>query len=161
MEVSAMIASRRVARSAVAALVFLAGGCSDDKSPVIVIEGGGFIFNYRIAEVFYGVSVKPMRKLAAGTILEASFENPAGGPPIVVTEPVTGDRVSYGLRTPALSGVKAERDYTVVVVARDRGGQEIGRAERSFRSALDQETNPEKPLTIGPGYTPNPEAQTK
>jgi hypothetical protein len=156
-----MIASRRVALSAVVSLVLLAGGCSDQNSPAIVIEGGGFIFNYRIAEVFYGVSVKPMRKLAPGTVLEASFDNPSGGPPIQVTEPVTGDRVSYGLRTPALSGVKAERDYKVVVVARGPGGQEIGRAERVFRSALDQEMNPEKPLTVGPGYTPNPDLQTK
>jgi hypothetical protein len=146
-----------VAVLALTALLF--AGCDTDKGPPIAIEGGGFIFNYRIAEVFYGVSVKPLRKLQPGTMLEAEFDDPAGGPPIRVSEPITGGKLAYALRTPPLSGVKADRDYRVVVVAKSADGKEIGRAERLFRSSIDQEVNPEKPLTIGPGYTPNPEAR--
>lgn len=154
------MSTTRVAVAALLAfLAVLTAGCEGEKGPPIAIEGGGFIFNYRIAEVFYGVSVKPLRKLAPGTTLEAEFDDPAGGPAIRVSEPVTGDKLAYALRTPPLSGVKSGRDYKVVVVAKAADGKEIGRAERVFRSSIDQEVNPEKPLTIGPGYTPNPEAQ--
>jgi hypothetical protein len=132
--------------------------CSDQNGPAIAFEGGGFIFNYRIAEVFYGVAVKPLRRLDAGTVLVAEFENPAGGKPFTVTEPITGTRTSYGLRTPELAGVKAGRPYRVVVRAVSATGAEIARIERTFTSDLDQEMSPQVPLTIGPGYTPNPAA---
>lgn len=133
-------------------------GCEAPAGPAIAIEGGGFVFNYRIAEVFYGVAVKPLRKLAPGTVLVAEFEDPAGGPDIVVREIVTGGRLSYGLRTPAVSGVRAGRPYRVVITVQAADGTEVGRLERTFTSDLDQEANPVRPLTIGPGYTPNPEA---
>lgn len=132
--------------------------CGEDASrPAIVIEGGGFIFNYRIAEVFYGVSVRPQRKLEPGSTLEAEFENPAGGSPIRVEERITGQRLSYMLRTPPVEGVRAGRDYHVIVRLKAPDGRDLASASRTFRSDLDQEMNPETPLTVGPGYTPNPE----
>ena len=132
--------------------------CSEPSGPAMAIEGGGFIFNYRIAEVFYGVSVKPLRKFEPGTVLVAEFENPAGGAPFVVRETVAGPRLSYGLRTPGVEGVKAGRPYRVVVTVLSPGGTEFGRLERTFKSDLDQDVNPARPLTIGPGYTRNPDA---
>lgn len=133
-------------------------GCSEPKGPAFMIEGGGFIFNYRIAEVFYGVSVKPLRKLEPGSVIVAEFENPAGGAALIVRETIAAHRVSYGLRSPAVDGVKADRPYRVVVTALSPAGVALGRIERTFKSDLDQEVNPEKPLTFGPGYTRNPEA---
>lgn len=130
--------------------------CGEDASkPAIVIEGGGFIFNYRIAEVFYGVSVRPQRRLEPGSTIEAEFEDPAGGPPIRVEEKITGQRLSYALRTPPVEGVRANRDYHVIVRLKAPDGRDLASASRTFRSDLDQEMNPEKPLTVGPGYTPN------
>jgi hypothetical protein len=133
-------------------------GCEAPAGPPIAIEGGGFVFNVRIAEVFYGVAVKPLRKLEPGSVLVATFEDPDGGPDLVVTETVAGGKLSYGLRTPAVTGVRAGQPYRVVVMLIAPGGDKIARLERTFRSDLDQEASPERPLTIGPGYTPNPDA---
>lgn len=148
---------RRAFLAATVGLALLAGGCDGDKGPPIAIEGGGFIFNYRIAEVFYGVSVKPLRRIESGAVLEARFEDPAspGGEPIVVRQPVTGDKLSYALQTPPLRGVKSGIDYKVIVVAMAADGKEIGRVERAFQSQLSQDMLPSRPLTVGPGYEPN------
>lgn len=152
-------------RNAMSVLVMIAlaltaplGGCGDRSGPPIAIQGGGFIFNYRVAEVFYGVSVKPLWRLDPGTVLVAEFEDPAGGPPLVVRETVVGGRLSYGLRTPPLQGVRAGRDYKVVVAALAPDGRKLGRVSHTLRSDLDQEVNPDRPLTVGPGYTQSPDA---
>ncbi len=147
-------------RIALVVLIGLLAGCGDNADrPWIAIEGGGFIFNYRIAEVFYGVSVKPLRSLAPGTVLEGEFENPAGGAPLIVRETINTARLSYAMRTPPLLGVKAGKAYRVEIRVLDVDGAKVlGRVSRTFKSDLDQSANPEKPLTIGPGYTPNPDA---
>jgi hypothetical protein len=140
-----------------AALMWLPA-CDGGDKPWLEIEGGGFIFNYRIAEVFYGVSVRPMRRLAEGTIIEAEFENPSGGPPFVVRETVAGRRLAYSLRSPPLDGVRKDQPYRVVVRVRESGTErELARLEQSFKSDLDQSILPERPLTVGPGHAPNPE----
>jgi hypothetical protein len=136
--------------------------CDDASKPYVEIEGGGFIFNYRMAEAFYGVSLRPMRRLEVGTVLEAEFENPAGGKSYVVRETVDAARLSYMLRTPGLSGIEKDRPYRVEVRVRAPGdGRLLAKYERTFKSDLDQSMLPDKPLTIGPGYTPNPELEGK
>jgi hypothetical protein len=138
---------------------FVLAACDDAAKPPLALAGGGFIFNYRIAEVFYGVSLKPQRRLAAGTVLEGEFEDPAGGPNLIVREEL-GDQPKfiYALQSPALKGVRAGKPYRVQVRVIE-GGKVTGRLERTFTSDLDQETLPAAPLTIGPGYTPNPALQ--
>jgi hypothetical protein len=103
--------------------------------------------------------VKPLRRLPAGATLVGAFDDPAGGPSLIVRLPITGDRLAYALSTPPVTGVKAGRDYRVVVRVEGPDGKEMGRAERTIRSELDQDINPEKPLAVGPLYTPNPEAR--
>ena len=124
------------------------------KAP-LVLAGGGFIFNYRIAEVFYGVSLRPQRRLAAGAVLEGEFENPAGGPNLIVRETIGEPKLLYALQTPPLKGVKAGKPYQVEVRLIE-GGKVTGRVGRTFTSDLDQDMIPDGPLTIGPGYAPNP-----
>lgn len=132
--------------------------CSDTSKPYVVIEGGGFIFNYRVAEAFYGVSLRPMRHLDPGTVLEVLFENPAGGPPFVVRDTVVGNRLTYAMRTPGLKGVKKDHPYQVEVRVRaPKTGNILATYSRDFKSDVDQSVLPEKPLTVGPGYTRNPE----
>lgn len=153
-----MNGSRSMAGAIFGLMVGVLAGCDAPAGPPIAIEGGGFVFNLRIAEVFYGVAVKPLRKLEPGSVLVATFEDPAGGPDVVVKETVGGGKLSYGLRTPAVTGVRADQPYRVVVVLIAPGGSEIGRVERTFKSDLDQKAIPERPLTIGPGYVPDPDA---
>jgi hypothetical protein len=134
--------------------------CEDAGKAPLALAGGGFIFNYRIAEVFYGVSLKPQRRLAAGAVLEGEFENPAGGPNLIVRETVGEPKLLYALQTPPLKGVKAGKPYRVEVRLIE-GGKVTGRVERTFTSDLDQDMIPDAPLSIGPGYTPNPDRPKK
>jgi hypothetical protein len=147
-------------RLAALTLALLVAACEDASKPPLALAGGGFIFNYRIAEVFYGVSLKPQRRIAAGAVLEGEFENPAGGPNLIVRETLGEPKLVYALQTPPLKGVKAGKPYRVEVRLIE-GGKITGRVARTFTSDLDQEMLPEAPLTIGPGYTPNPDLPKK
>lgn len=139
----------------------VAAGCSDPDRPYVEIEGGGFIFNYRIAEVFYGVSVRPLRTLGPGTVLEAEFEDPAGGPALVVRETVGQPRLAYTLHSPPVTGVVKARGYRVEVrVLEAATGKLLSRLETELKSEIDQSIMPDAPLTVGPGYAPNPAART-
>jgi hypothetical protein len=135
----------------------LVAGCSGEPGPAFEIVGGGFIFNYRLAEATAGLVVVPRREFPAGSSVEMTFENPAGGAPIVIAHPASPETRQLDFVTPPLSGVKADRAYLVVVRLLDGQGKELARIEKNFRSQLDQSKLPAAPLTIGPGYTPNPQ----
>jgi hypothetical protein len=134
--------------------------CEDAGKPPLLLAGGGFIFNYRIAEVFYGVSLKPQRRLAADAVLEGEFEDPAGGPNLIVRETLGEPKLVYALQSPPLKGVQAGKPYRVDVRLIE-GGKITGQVGRTFTSDLDQAMIPDAPLTIGPGYTPNPDLPKK
>lgn len=125
------------------------------------ILGGGFMFNYREGEVYYGFTAEVVRPLASGSIIEASFEDPDGGPPLVVKERVSTMTNRYSLRSPPVRGVEADRPYHVAIKVYDREGKElIWQTERDYTSEISDRVVPEKPLTIGPGYHGNPEAMS-
>lgn len=132
------------------------------EKPYVVIAGGGFIYNYRVAEVFYGFTAMIAKPVASGSILVAEFENPAGGEPLVVEERVTARTDRYGIRSPRVSGVKAGEDYEVKVSLYDRTRSElIWSDELSYAAARDDTIVPDQPLTVGPGYDqfPGPAAE--
>lgn len=148
-----MRAQQRTRIRAVMAAVGLAvsatvAGCDDPAQPGLAIEGGGFIFNYREADVTYGIAVKPLRRFAAGTVLEAQFDDPAGGPALTVIEPLHGKALSYALKTPPVYGVKVDTPYKVIVRAKSAAGVELARVERTLRSDLDQSIMPDRPVEI-------------
>ena len=160
-----MVKPRRISAACatvhvVAVTLLLALAACDDagKTPPIAVAGGSFIFNYRDAAATYGITLKLARAMPKGTVIEAEFENPAGGAPVLVRESVVDEQRGYALETPPLSGVVADRDYLVVITLREvAGGREIYRLEHRIRSGLDQSVLPDKPLTVGPGYAPNPD----
>ncbi len=133
--------------------------CGDDPNqPYLAFEGGGFVFNYRTARAFYELNVRPMRTLPPGTALEAEFENPAGPPPIIVSDIVHEAKLRYSFRTPALTNIKKDVTYRAVIRVKDANGVLLGSYSRTFISAADQEMLPAKPWFIGPGYQRDPEA---
>lgn len=136
-------------------LMLALAACSGD-SPYVVVSGGGIIFNYRIAEATAGIVAEVARPLPKGGTVEASFENPAGGPPIVEAKAVTEERRRFSFVTPPLTGIKADTDYQVVVRVLDAGGTELQRTVTKVHSDLDQSILPKAPLTVGPGYARNP-----
>lgn len=133
-----------------------------DQRPYLAILGGGFIFNYRVADVFYGFTADVTRPLPTGSIIEAEFEDPAGGPPHRVRVRVGTDTSRYALRTPPLTGVRAKRPYQVVIRVYDREHAVLlWSTTRSYTSGLEQAVAPERPLTIGPGYARNPAIRSR
>lgn len=157
----ALPSGRALAVAAAAALALLVGiglwlsplGGRGGDGPPLSLEGGGFVFNYRIAEVTYGLVARLEREVPAGTRVVASFENPAGGPPLVVEQTTRPGLAKLMLRSPPVAGVVKDRPYQVVVRLLDpASGEELGRLETSMRSNVDQSVMPERPLTIGPGY---------
>lgn len=152
---------RLVALSLGALAVLLAIGWATrenpESKPYLKILGGGFMFNYRVADLYYGFTAAVQRPLPTGSIIEARFENPAGGPPLVERTRVGTDSVRYSLRTPPLQGVEKDRPYAVAIRVLDREETRvIWQDELSFRSQLDGSVMPERALTVGPGYARNP-----
>jgi hypothetical protein len=61
------------------------------------------------------------------------------------------------LRSPPVRGVEKDRSYKVAVRILDRQEtEELWHDELSFRSQISDTVVPDAPLTVGPGYTPNP-----
>jgi len=93
------------------------------ETPLVKVLGGGFIFNYRIGEVHYGFTAVVQRPLASGSIIEASFEDPGGGPPILVRTRVDARTTRYSLHSPPVRGVEKDRPYEIAVRVTDRGAR--------------------------------------
>ncbi len=130
------------------------------EKPYLKVVGGGFMFNYRIADVYYGFTAVVQRPLPTGTIIEASFEDPGGGTPHVVRERVGGaEATQYSMRSPNVRGVEAGKPYHVAIRVMDREEKGlIWSHEMQFTSQISDSVVPDQPLTIGPGYARNPAA---
>lgn len=149
-----------------AALVLLAGlfavgwATRQDPStkPLLSVIGGGFVFNYRLADIYYGFTAVVERPLESGSVIEARFEDPGGGAAIVVRERVSPMTNKYDFRSPPVRGVRADQPYKVALRVLDRlETRELWGTELAFRSQVSDDNMPEKPLTIGPGYARNPD----
>lgn len=156
----------RLAAAACALLVplFVIGWLTREdpaERPYLKVLGGGFIFNYRVADVYCGFTAAIMRPLPTGSIVEAAFENPAGGPPYIVRERVGGaDMARLSMRSPPLRGVEAGKHYKVALRVLDREETQIvWSRDLTFESNISDAVVPEQPLTIGPGYARNPASQ--
>ena len=130
------------------------------ETPYLRIAGKGFLFNYRIAEAYCGFTAQLMRPVADASVIEARFEDPAGGPPIVVSERLWPASRQYAIRTPGLTGIRKDRPYAVTVRLLE-GWEHKPIFETAFTitSSLDGSVLPKVPLTIGPGYARNPAAE--
>ncbi|MDJ0942578.1 MAG: hypothetical protein QNJ30_03900 [Kiloniellales bacterium] len=153
-----------------ALLVLLLAGCGEDQGPQVEFVGGGFILNYRQAEMTYGFVARIKGEPPEGSVLEAVFEDPAGGPPIVIRQKVLPTRRSYTFETRPVEAVRKDRDYQVelrLLAPVESGERVIAQESRSYRSQLDAEILPEQPLAVGPGYhrpdgsVPTPESQER
>lgn len=152
-----------VGASVLLALLFAIGWWTREDpadKPYLRILGGGFIVNYRVADVYYGFSAIVQRPLPTGTIVEAAFENPEGGAPFIVRQRMGGPEMTqFSMRSPPVKGVRAGQPYTVSIRILDRTeSQVLWSYRQEFRSQVGSDIAPDKPLTIGPGYTPNPAA---
>src|SRR4029079_737096 len=91
--------------------LWMLSGCDNPQGPEASFAGGGFVFNYRVGQAYYGVVVKTEGTLPQDAVIEGQFENPAGGNPVVVQVKAASDQRKYLLRTPPLQGVKKKRAF--------------------------------------------------
>lgn len=160
---SRLFTLRRLIGSAIAlVLVLLAIGWLTREDPALKpylkIAGSGFLFNYRIADVTYGFTAVVVRPLPVGSIIEASFEDPAGGADHVVAKRVGTDTVRYGFQSPSVRGVASGVPYQVSIRVIDREGTIVlWRHAFHIKSQISDKVVPEEPLTVGPGYAKNPQ----
>jgi hypothetical protein len=128
------------------------------ETPYLRIAGAGFMFNYRIADAYYGFTAQVMKPVKNASVIEARFEDPAGGRPIVATEKLWPKTRQYDLRTPPLHGIEKDRPYHVTVRLLQQGdGAVLFEDAFTVTSSLSSAVMPSAPLTIGPGYTKNPD----
>lgn len=127
------------------------------ETPMLKIAGAGFMFNYRVADAYYGFTAYLMKPVRNASVIEARFEDPAGGPPILVSTRIWPDSRQYGVRSPNLTGIRRGRPYRVDIRLLD-GIERVPVFETSLavKSDLDDAVMPKEPLTIGPGYAKNP-----
>lgn len=134
----------------------LLSGCGEDpNAPYLEFQGGGFIFNYRVGEAFYGFVAKPLRDIPLGTTIVAEFEDPAGGPPLTVKHAAKANLIQYSFRTPGVKKVQKEKPYLVTIkLVSDASGDILAEYKQEYKSSIDQAALPDNPLTTGPGYHP-------
>jgi len=144
--------NRRHSLLALAALGLAACG---EEQPYFSFAGGGFIFNYRLADHYYGFVLRRKKAAPAGSRLEVVFELP-GGAEKTETMAVEQNRLDYLFRTPPLTGIERGHAYRARVRLIDAQGAELARYDKSFTTDVDQSTLPQDPLVVGPGYQPAP-----
>ena len=125
--------------------------------PYLKIAGAGFIFNYRVADAYYGFTAVVQKPVRNYSRIEAEFEDPAGGPPHRVTARLTPRSSRFGLRSPPLRGIEANRPYHVSVrLVQNGDGAGLFRETFTVSSKISDRIVPPEPLTVGPGYARNP-----
>src|SRR5690606_34085034 len=91
------------------------------EKPYLKILGGGFIFNYRVADVYYGFTAVVQRPLPTGSVVEAAFEDPGGGAAHLVRQRIGGpEMVRFAMRSPPVRGVETGKPYHVAIRILDR-----------------------------------------
>lgn len=143
--------------AALAAMLAL-GACRDaGEGDYLAVSGRIFVFNYRIAQATYLLTLAKRRPLPDGSMLETAFENPAGGGPIVVRQKIWPVMDKITVESPPIQCVKANREYKVRMRLEDGEGTVLQTIERTLISDVDQSVMPDKPLVVGPLYDANPD----
>ncbi|WP_144574943.1 hypothetical protein [Agrobacterium sp. DE0009] len=142
---------------AIVALLSLTGCQRDEPREVAKLSGRMFVFNYRVAVATYLVTLQRIAPIRDGSTVEASFENPRGGPDLIINDKIfpTDDRIT--VQSPPVECVKQDRPYKVSIRIKAPEGDILQTIQTTIRSDTDQSALPAKPLVVGPLYTPNPE----
>lgn len=85
------------------------------KSDYLQTAGGGFLYDREKQQVQYAIVVAPRKAIPIGAMLEATFEDPVGERPYVVSVVVKSDERDYTLNSPPVHGVRAGATYHIQI----------------------------------------------
>ena len=156
---------KRFSRSIVvgAALIAAAalGACRDtgkeSEGKLFEISGKIFVFNYRLARATYVVTLRPLQPMGEGQVAVASFQNPAGGAPIVIEQKVWPKLDKVTLESPALTCIVKNKPYAIAISIKGADGAVLQKIDTTLMSTQDQSILPDRPLVIDQLYTANPD----
>jgi hypothetical protein len=129
----------------------------DEPRGVADITGRMFVFNYRVGQASYLVTLKRTAPIKDGSRFDAEFENPRGGAAIVLSGRLWPKDERIIIQSPPVECVKRDRSYQVTIRLKAPDGHVMQTIETSIISDTDQSLLPAKSLVVGPLYTPNPE----
>jgi hypothetical protein len=139
------------------ALVSLAGCQREDLDEPLKLSGKVFIFNYRVAQATYVVTLARNGPLPEPSFAEATFENPAGGEALITRTKIFPFWQKVSLESPPVRCVVKDHPYAISIKVLDGKGAVLQTIDTTLTSNLDQSILPGKPLVVGPVYTPNPD----
>lgn len=144
---------------AIIAATLAVASCRDSggEGEYFAISGKLVVFNYRVATATFLVTLKPLQRMRDDQTAVATFEDPAGGAPIVVRQKVWPKLNKVALESPPLRCIVKDRPYAMTVQIENGAGITVQSIDTTIRSSEDQSVMPDRPLVIGPVYTPNPE----
>ncbi len=102
-------------------------------------------------------SVKPGDPILIHGKTPAVISEVRGGDPLVVNQKIWPNLDKVTLETPPLSCIAKDKPYTASVRIVSADGAVKQTIETSVTSTQDQSVLPDRPLVVGPLYTPNPE----
>lgn len=130
-------------------------GCQrEDLDEPLKLSGKVFIFNYRVAEATYVVTLARHGPLPEPSFVETTFENPAGGQPLVTRSKIFSFWDKVSLESPPVHCVVKDRPYAISIRILDSSDKVLQTIETTLTSSLDQTIMPGKALVVGPGYAP-------
>jgi hypothetical protein len=134
-------------------------GCRDSggEGEYFAIDGKIFVFNYREARATYLINIVPLQPIEEEQTAVASFEDPAGGEPLIVRRKIWSKTAKTTIESPPLRCVAKDRPYKVSIRIEGPDGATRQTIETVMASTEDQSILPDRPLVVGPGYRPNPE----
>ena len=133
-------------------------GCRDTgEGDFFALDGKLVVFNYRVATATFLVNLKPLRPVGNGEVAVVLFEDPAGGAPIEVREKIWPNTAKTTINTPPLRCIAKDKPYKISIRIVDARGKDKQVIETSIKSSENQSDLPDRPLVVGPLYTPNPE----
>ena len=93
------------------------GACRDEagKGEYFAISGKLFEFNYRLAKATYIVTLNPLQPMDGSQVAVATFENPAGGEPLVIRQKIWPRLSHVTLESPPLTCVVKDKPYAVSI----------------------------------------------
>jgi hypothetical protein len=153
---------RKLSRSVLVGSALIAavalGACRDTgKDQLFAISGKLFEFNYRLAIATYVITLKPLRPMVDGQVAVVSFQNPAGGDPLIVNQKIWPKLPHITLTSPPLTCVVKDKPYSVSIRIQDASGTLLQSIDTTMTSSEDQTMLPDRPLVTGPIYELNPE----